>query len=345
MRPIQRQIADWDLFTGRLEAVESVDLRARVSGVLESIHFADGEVVTKGQLLFVIDPRPFQAELEAQLAGVQLAQASLDLANSNYSRARGLEGSNAIAGEAIDARAAAVAQAEANLQAARARAAAAQLNVDFTQVKSPITGRISDYYVSVGNVISGGSAQSTLLTSIVSIDPIFCRFEADENLVLKYLRLNASGKRQSSRDYEAPVQLGLADEPDFPHEGVLDFVDNRFDVGTATMRARARFSNSESLLFPGMFARIRVKGEAERDALLVPDKAVQTTQTLRYVLVVDDQNVVQYRSVVVGSLTEDGMRELKEGVGPQDRVVTAGLFFARPGATVQIKEAEASTAH
>ena len=345
VQPVVRNILDWDQFTGRLEAVESVDLRARVSGLLDSIHFEDGEEVEQGQLLFVIDPRPFQATLDARLADVQVAEAAHDLAKSRAERGRELLESHAIAAEDVDARSAALAEAEAVLQAARARVASAQLDVDFTRVTAPIAGRVSDHYVSVGNLISGGSAQSTLLTTIVSTDPIYARFEADENLVLNYLRLNAAGKRQSSRDYEAPVQLGLADEEGYPHEGVLDFVDNRFDAGTATMRARARFTNPDSLLFPGMFARIRITGEGEREALLVTDKAVQTTQTLRFVLVVDEASVVQYRPVVIGTLTEDGLREIKEGVGPTDRVIAAGLFFARPGAVVEVREPEAPTAH
>lgn len=342
--PVQRNITDWDEFTGRLEATESVDLRARVSGLLESIHFEDGEVVEKGQLLFVIDARPFQAELDARLADVQLAESAYDLAKSNLERGRELLDANAIATEDVDARAATLAQTEAAMMAARARVAAAQLNVDFTRVTAPIAGRVSDHFVSVGNLISGGTAQSTLLTRIVSTSPIYCRIEADENLVLRYLRLNAAGKRQSSRDYDAPAQLSLADEQGFPHEGVLDFVDNRFDAGSATMRARARFENPDGLLLPGMFARVRITGEAERDALLVPDKAVQTTQTLRYLLVVDETNVVQYRPVVVGSLTEDGLREIKEGVQASDRVISSGLFFARPGALVQPKPAEGPAA-
>lgn len=344
VRPVARDIVDWDEFTGRLEAIETVDVRARVSGLLESIHFEDGEEVEEGQLLFVIDPRPFQAELDAREADVQVAEAARNFARSNYDRGRKLLESNAIAAEDVDARAASLAETEAALVAARARVAAAQLDVDFTRVTAPIAGRASDHFVSVGNLISGGTAQSTLLTSIVSTDPIYCRIEADENLVLNYLRLNAAGKRQSSRDYEAPVQLGLADEEGFPHEGVLDFVDNRFDAGTATMRARARFDNPDSLLFPGMFARIRITGEGERRALLVPDKSVQTTQTLRYVLVVDEADVVQYRPVVTGALTADGLREIKEGVAAEDRVVSSGLFFARPGTLVQPQEAEASAA-
>lgn len=342
--PELRTIADWDEFTGRLEAVESVDVRARVSGLLESIHFEDGEIVEEGDLLFVIDPRPFQAELDARTADADLAQATLELARSNLERGRRLLESKAIPAEDVDARVAALAEAEAALAAARARVSAAQLDVDFTRVHAPVAGRVSDHYISVGNLISGGSAQSTLLTSIVSIDPIHARFEADENMVLSYLRLGAAGKRQSSREYEAPVQLGLADEDGFPHSGYIDFVDNRFDQGTATMRARARIPNPDGLLFPGMFARVRITGEAEREALLVPDKAVQTTQTLRYVLVVDDQDIVQYRPVVPGALTEDGMREIKEGLAAGERVVVAGLFFARPGARVHPTVAEASPA-
>lgn len=344
VRPLLRKITDWDEFTGRLEAVETVDLRARVSGLLESIHFEDGEMVEAGDLLFQLDPRPYQAELDARLADAELAEAARNLASSNLERGRKLLESNAIPAEDVDARVAGLAEAEASLQAARARVDAAQLNVDFTQVTAPITGRVSDHFISVGNLISGGSAQSTLLTTIVSTDPIYVRFEADESLVLNYLRLNAAGKRQSARDYEAPVQLGLADEEGFPHEGVVDFVDNRFDQGTATMRARARIPNPDGLLFPGMFARVRITGEAERDALLVPDKAVQTTQTLRYVLVVDGQGIVQHRPVVVGALTTDGLREIREGVGPDDQVVTSGLFFARPGNRVQAQLVEPDAA-
>lgn len=343
--PLARTIADWDEFTGRLEAVESVDLRARVSGLLESIHFEDGEMVEAGDLLFQVDPRPYQAELDARVADAALAEAARNLASSNLERGRKLLESNAIPAEDVDARVAALAEAEAALQAARARVDTAQLSVDYTQVRAPITGRVSDHFISVGNLISGGTAQSTLLTTIVSTDPIYVRIEADESMVLNYLRLNAAGKRQSARDYEAPVQLGLADEEGFPHEGVVDFVDNRFDQGTATMRARARIPNPDGLLFPGMFARVRITGEAEREALLVPDKAVQTTQTLRYVLVVDEQGIVQQRPVTVGQLTLDGLREIREGVGPDDQVVTSGLFFARPGSLVQPKRIELDAAN
>lgn len=342
VRPVGRRITDWDEFTGRLEAVESVDVRARVSGYLQSIHFEDGETVEKGQLLFVIDPRPYQAELDARLADLQRAEAARDLATTNLERGLKLLESNAIAAEDVDERRGALAEAEAELMSAQARVDAAQLDVDFTRVTAPIPGRLSDHMVSIGNLISGGASDSTLLTTIVSTDPIYCRIEADENTVLDYMRLNAAGKRQSARDYEAPVQLGLADEADFPHAGVIDFVDNRFDAGTATMRARARVPNPDGLLVPGMFARLRLAGEAERDALLVPDKAVQTEQTVRYVLVLDAQDVVRYRQVEVGSLTEDGLREVTQGLGADDRVVAGGLFAARPGATVSPREAGAS---
>lgn len=339
VRPVVREITDWDEFTGRLEAVESVEVRARVSGLLLSIHFEDGETVEEGQLLFTVDPRPYQATLDARLADVQVAEASRDLAKSNRDRGLQLLESNAIAAELMDARRASLAEAEASLASARARLAAAQLDVDFTQVTAPISGRVSDHFVSVGNLISAGTAQSTLLTTIVSTDPIYCRFEADESTVLNYLRLNAAGKRQSSRDYEAPVQLGLADEEGFPHAGVIDFVDNQFDVGTATMRARAKVPNPDGLLFPGMFARVKVQGGEPRDALLIPDKAIQSTQTLRFVLVVGEGDVVQNRPVTVGTLTEDGLREITAGIAPDDRVVSSGLFAARPGAMVTPRDA------
>ena len=339
--PIQREIVDWDEFTGRLEAVESVDVRARVSGYLESIHFEDGQVVEQGDLLFVIDPRPFQAELDMRVAEMEQLRVARDLAATNVERGRKLLESRAIAAEDVDVRESALAEAGAALLAAQARVDAAKLDVDFTHVTAPIAGRISDHFVSVGNLISGGDAQSTLLTTIVTMDPIHARIEADESTVLSYLRLNAAGKRQSARDYEAPVQLGLADEDDFPHAGVIDFVDNRFDAGTATMRARARIPNPDGLLLPGMFARVRIMGEAPRTALLVPDKAVQTDQTMRYVLVVGDGDVVQYRPVEVGTLTEDGLREVRQGLEATDRVVAGGLFAARPGVVVSPREAVA----
>jgi RND family efflux transporter MFP subunit len=340
--PESRTITDWDEFTGRIEPVDTVDVRARVSGFLESIHFEDGQLVEQGQLLFVIDPRPFQAELDAARADLERAAAARDLARSNLEGGRRLLRSSAIAQEDVDVRNTTLAEAEAAVLAAQARVDASALDVDFTQVKAPLAGRVSDHYISVGNLISGGLPQSTLLTTIVTIDPIYCRIEADENTVLGYMRLNAAGRRKSSREFETPVQVGLADERGFPHEGVIDFVDNRLDPGTATLRARARIPNPDGFLTPGMFARVRMSAEGEHEALLIPDKALQSDQTFRFVLVVDDGDVVEARQVTPGALTDDGMREIKSGLTAEDRVIVAGLFLARPGARVSPREAAPS---
>lgn len=341
VRPELRRITDWDEFTGRLEALESVEVRARVSGYLESIHFEDGAFVEQGQLLFVIDPRPYQAELEAVQAELARARAARDLARTNVERGRKLLDAHAIAAEDVDEREGALAQAEAALRSAQARVEAAQLDLGFTRVSAPIAGRASDHFVSVGNLVRGGAAEATLLTTIVSTDPIDCRIEADEATMLAYLRLDASGRGRDTRA-EVPVEVGLADEEGYPHEGVLDFVDNRFDAQTATLRARARIPNPDGLLVPGMFARLRMSGAPEREALLVPDRAVQSEQTVRYVLVVDADDVVHRQEVRVGLLTDDGMREIEAGLEPDARVVSSGLMRARPGAQVTPRAAEGS---
>ncbi|MCB9909593.1 MAG: efflux RND transporter periplasmic adaptor subunit [Planctomycetes bacterium] len=332
--PTERTLEDWNEFTGRLESVDAVEVRARVGGYLQAIHFEDGQLVKQGDLLFELDPRPLAAQLEAAQADQQRAQIGLDLAQSNLDRAMQLVEARAMAAEELEQRKADAAGAQAALLSAQARVTSAQLNLDFTKVLAPISGRISDHYVSVGNQISGGSSDSTLLTTIVTIDPIYCGIEASENMMLATLRRQAADVSADPQSPTTPAFLGLADEKGFPHAGLLDFVDNRFDADTATLRARIKIDNADGQLIPGMFARVRLSGGPDRQAILIPDKAVQTAQDSRFVLLVGDENVVQYRPVQAGRLTEDGLREITQGLSTSDRVIVAGLFFARPGATV-----------
>lgn len=374
-RPLKQQIVEWDDYIGRLEATEFVEIRARVSGYLKSIHFDEGDIVDANDLLFVIDPRPFEADLNAARASVsaarselhqarasqrtasaQLAQARarLNLARLDVNRVRSLRARNAATPAELDEAEAELLQAEAgessgiagvaSAEAAIATATAAveqaealeqqaALNLNYTRIRAPIAGRISRHYVTAGNLISGGSAGSTLLTTITSIDPIHCTFDASEQQVLNYIRLAQSGRRKSSREFKNPVFLALDDETGFPHKGHMDFVDNRFDEDTATMRARCIFPNADQVLFPGMFARIRIPGSAPWQALMIPDAAVGTDQSEQYVTVVGPNDTVERRAVTLGPLV-DGLRVVRSGLSADDRVVIAGLLQARPGQTV-----------
>lgn len=333
-QPMVRDVVEWDEYTGRLEAVESVDVRARVSGYLQSVHFTDGEVVKKGALLFVIDPRPYQAELNRAKAALEQAIAQYERAKKDYARAQQLVKSRAISQEEVDTRASDQRQAEEAVQAARAAVEAARLNVEFTQVRAPISGRISREFVTVGNLINGGTADSTLLTRIVSLHPIYGYFDIDERSYLKYMQLWRDGTRPGARDAKIPVQLGLANEQGFPHRGQLDFIDNRLDPNTGTMTARAVFPNPDLTLIPGLFARLRLPGSGRYRAPLIPDGAVGTDQTQRFVFVVNDQNTVEYRKVTLGPLI-DGLRVIRDGLKPEDWVVVNGVQRVRPGAKVE----------
>jgi RND family efflux transporter MFP subunit len=333
-QPLVREIIEWDEYTGRLEATEAVEVRARVSGYLQSTHFTDGQVVKKGTLLFVIDPRPYQAEVDRLTAELQLAQARLDLAKNDYARAQTLLRFRAISQEEADTRAATQRQAQESVEAARAAVEAARLNLEFTRVTAPITGRISRKLVTEGNLIAGGSAESTLLTTIMSLDPIYCYFEADERSYLKYLRASQNGKQPLSQGKRIPVYLALADEKGFPHQGYIDFIDNRLDPRTGTMTGRAVFSNRESALTPGLFARVRVPaGNQAREAVLVPDEAVGSDQAQRFVFVVNGHSTVERRAVQVGSLIH-GFRVVDDGLRPDEWFVASGIQRAKSGAQV-----------
>jgi RND family efflux transporter MFP subunit len=332
-QPVVRQVAESDAYTGRLEAVDSVDVRARVNGYLQSVHFTDGAIVKKGALLFVIDPRPYQAELNRSKAALEQAIARYERTQKDFARAQQLVKSRAISQEEVDTRAADQREAEETVQAARAAVEAARLNVEFTQVTAPISGQISREFVTVGNLINGGTAESTLLTRIVSLDPIYGYFDVDERAYLKYSRLWRNGQRTGPREGSILVDLGLADETGFPHQGRLDFIDNRLDPNTGTMTGRAVFPNPDLTLFPGLFARIRLPGSGQYQALLIPDEAIGTDQTQRFAFVVNDQHTVEYRKVELGPII-DGLRVIRDGLKPEDWVVVNGVQRVRAGAQV-----------
>ncbi|TWU26287.1 Efflux pump periplasmic linker BepF [Novipirellula galeiformis] len=373
-KPVTKQIVEWDAYTGRMEAVDMVEIRARVGGYLESVHFDEGQVVEKGDLLFVIDPRPFEAELNAakaklQQSNSQLKQAfakleeakarslqsdaQLNLAEMRFTRTQSLSQRDAASQEELDEREAeflqakadiegvkagvssaeaAIATAEAEIEMSKASVETAELNLQYTHIRAPVTGRISRQVVTEGNLIAGGTATSSLLTTIASMHPIFCVFDASEQDVLKYARLAQTGERESSRDVKNPVFLGLVDESGFPHHGHMDFVDNRFDTATASMRARCVFPNEDQLLLPGMFARIRIPGSAAHDAVLVPDSAIGTDQSSQYVYVVVD-DVIERRPITPGPIV-DGLRVIRKGLVGDETLVIEGLLQARPEAKV-----------
>src|SRR5437773_5412484 len=334
VQPVAREITEWDEFTARLDAVDSVEVRPRVSGYLQSIHFQDGAIVQKGDLLFLIDPRPYEAALHRTEADVELAKSRLALARKNFARAADLLKSHAISQEESDIRESNVRQAEASVEEAQAAVDAARLDVEFTRVSAPIGGRVGRKLVTEGNLINGGvGTQGTLLTTIVSLDPIYAYFEADEGSLLKYNRLARLGQRPSSRDFKNPVHVALANEEGFPHDGVMDFVDNQLDRGTGTIIGRALLPNPDLSLIPGLFARLRLPGSGEYRAILVPDEAIGSDQSQKFVFVVDGESKAQYRTVKIGPLV-DGLRVVREGVGPEDRVVVAGLQRIRPGIKV-----------
>jgi RND family efflux transporter MFP subunit len=329
-QPVAREVVEWDEYTGRVEAVESVEVRARVSGYLQSVHFTDGAIVQKRALLFVIDPRPYQEELNRATAALEQTMARYERTQKDFSRAQQLVRARAMSQEEVDTRSADQREAQEAAQAARAAVEAARLNVEFTQIRAPISGRISRQLVTEGNLVNGGTAQSTLLTTIVTLDPIYAYFEADERSYLKYSRLWRNGTRSGSREGKIPVNLGLADETGFPHRGQLDFLDNRLDPNTGTMAGRAIFPNPNLRLIPGLFARIHVPGSRQYEALLIPDETMGSDQTQRFAFVVNDQNTVEYRKVELGPII-DGLRVVRGGLKPEDWVIVNGVQRVRAG--------------
>ncbi len=329
---VQRQVQEFDEFTGRLEAPQSVDVRSRVTGYIKAVHFHDGQEVKKGDLLFTIDPDPYLAELARARAQLASAQTQVELARSDEARGRKLIDVKAISQQEFDQLTSGTRNATANVQAAEAAVQSAELNVGYTQIRAPIAGRVSraNPTATVGNLVNIGDP---VLTSIVSLEQVYAYFDAAEDAYLKYVRLAREGARASSRTNANPVMMGLADEEGFPHHGVMDFVDNRLNPQTGAMRARAVFDNSERRFTPGLFARIKLVGSGTYTAVLTPEHAIGTDQSKKFVLVVGQNNTAQFREVTLGALI-DGMRVIKSGVFPGDLVVVDGLQRVRPGMPV-----------
>jgi len=333
-QPLARQVTDWDEYTGRLAAPETVEVRARVSGYVKSAPFNDGAMVAKGDLLFVIDPRPYRAILDEARATLTGARARLELAERDLERAKQLFSAKTISERDLDTRTEERKAAAAAIAEAEARVQAAELDLEFSEVRAPIAGRVSRKLVTVGNLVTGGTKDATLLTTIVSVDPIHVYVNADERAYLRYQRMVQSGERLSARDHQTPVRLQLADEQDFPHQGYVDFIDNRLDPATGTIQGRAVFPNPDGVLVPGLFARVQIIGEGPYDALLVPDEAIGTDQTQRIVFVVGKDDTVRAVPVVLGR-QEGTLRVIRSGVQATDRVIINGLQRVRPGAKVR----------
>jgi RND family efflux transporter MFP subunit len=328
---ISRKVTEFDAVTGRFEAVQRVELRPRVSGYIASVNFTEGSEVKKDDVLFVIDPRPYEAERDKARAQLAQARSQLVLAQSERERATKLLAQHAISQEEYDTRTAGREQAQANVEAAQAALDSAALNLAFTRVTAPISGRISRALVTSGNFVTNGQ---TPLTTLVSLDPIYVTFDGDEQEYLKYTKAARAGTRAGAGVARTPVLVGLADENDYPHQGVMVFVDNALDPTTGTIRSRALLDNHDRLFTPGLFARIKLMDGAQHDAVLVNDSAIGTDQTVRYVLVVGTGNKVEYRPVQLGPVI-DGLRVVQSGLTPGESIVVNGLQRVRPGAQVQ----------
>ena len=332
--PLQKEIVEWDEYTGQFAAVDYVEIRARVNGYLTEIHFQDGQIVHQGDLLFVIDPRPYEATLAAAQAQLAQGQAQVDLATRQLGRSSQLLERGWEPQSNTDQRISDLKVAAASVESAKAAIQSAQLNVEFTHITAPVTGRISNHRVSVGNLVTGGdSGSATLLTTIVSLDPIYFYFDVSESDYLAYQRATAKGNLQDTRDNTVPVELHLTDEKGWPHKGQLNFVDNQVDRGSGTIRVRAVFPNSDLFLTPGQFGRIRVPASERYKAILVPDAALVSDQSRKLVMTVSDDNTIVPKVVRPGP-SHDGLRIVRDGLLPTDRIVIDGLMRARPGAKV-----------
>jgi multidrug efflux system membrane fusion protein len=340
-QPVKRTVTDWDEFTGRFEAIEEVQVRARVGGFVNSVEFKDGAIVHAGDLLYIIDPRPFEAvALQAQ-GQLDDARAKAELAKRELDRGLTLVQTSAVSEQVVDQRRQALQAAHAAETQAEGALKAAHLNVEFTHVLAPITGRVSRHLVTLGNLVQGADSGATLLTSIVSLDPIYIYFDVDEATYQRNSKLWFEGKRPSSRNTANPVQVSLTGETKPLHEGTMDFLDNRLDVSTATLRSRAIIPNKDLSILPGQFGRVRIIGSSPYEALLIPDAAIVTDQSRKIVFVVKDDNTVEVKPVVLGPL-DDGLRVIREGLKAEDHVIVDGIQRARVGAKVTPQTAKAS---
>jgi RND family efflux transporter MFP subunit len=345
--PLQKEITEWDQFTGQFQAVDFVEIRARVAGYLTEIHFQDGQTVKKGDLLFVIDPRPYEAALASMRAQLSQAEAQVDLAQVQLKRSTELRKRDFEPASSYDQRVSDLKVATAAVEAAKAGIRTAELNVEFTRIIAPMAGRISRHQVSIGNLITGGEGgTATLLTTIVSLDPIYFNFDMSESDYLAYQRATEKGLMRSTRDNTVAVSLHLTDEKGWPHEGRMNFVENRVDRSSGTIRVRAVFPNPNLLFTAGQFGRIRIPGSEPYKAILIPDAAVVTDQSRKMVLTVNDENVVVPKIIRPGPSYE-GLRIVRSGLLPTDKVIINGLMRARPGTKVAPKpgtiEAEPET--
>ena len=333
-QPIQRELVERDEFTGQFAAKEYVEIRARVSGYLTEIHFEDGQIVKEGDLLFVIDPRPYEATLAAARAQLAQANAQVDLATQQLNRSAELRKKDFEPASNYDQRVSDLKVATAATESAKAAIRSAELNVGFTRITAPLAGRISNHQVSVGNLVSGSdSAATPALTTIVSLDPIYFYFDMSEGDYLTYQRATAAGKLDEARD-SSPVYVRLTDETEWPRRGLLNFIDNQVDRGAGTIRARATFANSDFFVTPGQFGRIRIAASERYNAILIPDGAVVTDQSRKVVMTVKDDGTVEPKVVRPGPMTDDGLRIIRSGLAPTDRVIINGLVRARPGGKV-----------
>src|SRR6266850_5648720 len=332
---VEKEVNEWDEFTGRLDPVESVEIRPRVSGYITEIHFEAGAIIKKGALLYVIDPRPYQADFDRAAAELERMQAQLKLAQIELDRAKELRAKNTIAASEFDQKAATYQGASAAARAAEAAKNSAALNLEFTQIKSPIDGRVSDAQITLGNLVQPGAGPENVLTTVVSVDPIYAKMDADENAVLKYVKLSEQGKRVSARTAKIPAFIELGNETDFPHEGYIDFVDNRLDPGTGTVRARVVLKNwNPNFITPGLFVRVRVSGATPYRAALIADKVISSQQGLKYAFVVKPDNTLERRTLETGTMFE-GKRIVKRGLKDGEKVVSTRLQLIQAGMTVK----------
>jgi multidrug efflux system membrane fusion protein len=322
-QPIQAVITQWDEYTGRFAAVNQVQIRSRVSGYLQQTKFQDGQAVKKGDVLFVIDQRPFTIALKS-------AGSRFELAKKELERGKDLRSKNSLSQEEVDRRTNEYDLAWAALEGAK-------LEMEFTEVKSPINGVVSRDFVNVGNLVTGGASAATLLTTVVSVDPIHFYFDAGERDLLKYIRLSQSDKRESSRTKSNPVQIRLQDEQEFSHLGVMDFVDNQVDQGTGTIQGRAILDNPGGFILPGIFGRMRLLSQENVSVMLVPDIIIGTDQSRKFIYVVTSENKIDRKFVSIGELHTQDLRIITEGLHPDDRILVKGLMRARPGAVVSPK--------
>jgi multidrug efflux system membrane fusion protein len=332
---VQKQVNDWDEYVGRIEAIESVELRPRVAGYLAGVHFKEGTMVDKGDLLFTIDDREYQAAVAAARADVTRATARIDVAQTEFARSEKLIEAKAVSQGELESRKMELSQARADQLAAQARLKQAELNLEFTRIEAPIAGRIGAALVKPGNLVAPGQP---LLSTLVSVDPVHVVFEGDERAYLRYQQMARDGSRESSRDAANPVEVALANETAFTHRGTMDFVDNAMNPQTGTIRGRAVLPNPDGAFTPGLFARVRLLGAAPRDALLIHDQAVLTDQDRKYVYVVAEGNKAMRKDIVLGE-SVDGLRVIESGLAAGDKVIVNGvrkIFF--PGQPVAPRE-------